>query len=255
MTESSRLGGLVAVVTGAGSGQGRAVARAFAIAGAGVLVNDINASAAGETVDMIEATHGRAVAAPGDVSVLDDAVGIAALARERFGRLDVLYNNAGINPSGSGDGGVVDLDLATWDRVMTVDVKSVAIMSRVSIPMMLDGDGGSIVNVSSVSAVRGGAAHAYTAAKGAVISLTRALATTYGPRIRANVICPGAIRTPMTDEVLADPALRQRWVSRSLVERIGEADDIAPLAVYLASPESSFVTGTTIVVDGGYSAH
>lgn len=255
MIESERLRGLVAVVTGAGSGQGQAVALAFASAGADVLVNDINPSATGETVDMISTARGNAVAALGDVSVLDDAVRIAELARERFGRLDVLYNNAGINPSGSGDCGVVDLDLATWDRVMTVDVKGVAIMSRVSIPVMLDGGGGSIVNVSSVSAVRGGAAHAYTAAKGAVISLTRALATTYGPQIRANVICPGAIRTPMTDEVLAAPELRQRWVSRSLVQRIGEPDDIAPLAVYLASPESSFVTGTTIVIDGGYSAH
>jgi NAD(P)-dependent dehydrogenase (short-subunit alcohol dehydrogenase family) len=255
MTERGRLAGLVAVVTGAGSGQGRAVALAFAGAGAAVLVNDIDPSAAGETVGMIDATRGQAVEAPGDVSELAAAVSIAGLARERFGRLDVLYNNAGINPSGSGDGGVVDLDLATWDRVMTVDVKGVAVMARVSIPVMLDGGGGSIVNVSSVSALRGGAAHAYTAAKGAVISLTRALATTYGPQIRANVICPGAIRTPMTDEVLADPALRERWVSRSLVQRIGEPDDVAPLAVYLASAESSFVTGTTIVIDGGYSAH
>lgn len=255
MTEPRRLGGLAAVVTGAGSGQGRAVALAFANAGAGVVVNDIDSSAAGETVDMIGAAGGQATAVPGDVSVLDDALRIATLARQRFGRLDVLYNNAGINPRGSGDGGVVELDLATWDRVMAVDLKGVALMSRVSIPLMLDGAGGSIVNVSSVSAVRGGAGHAYTAAKGAVISLTRAIATTYGPRIRANVICPGAIRTPMTDQTLADPTLREHWVSRSLVQRIGEPEDIAPLAVYLASAQASFVTGTTIVIDGGYAAH
>lgn len=252
---SARLEDLVAVVTGAGSGQGRAVARTYAAEGARVVASDIDGEAAEQTVRLIRDEGHEAVPFRGDVSDHDDAQGAVALAEREFGRLDVLYNNAGINPGGGGDGGVVDLDLAAWDRVIAVDLTGVMLMSRAAIPAMLRTGTGAIVNVSSVSALIGGAGNAYTAAKGGVIALTRAMATTYGPEIRVNVVCPGAIRTPMIDVTLANPELRERWEQRSLVARLGEPEDVAPLAVYLASAESGFVTGSVFVIDGGHSAH
>jgi NAD(P)-dependent dehydrogenase (short-subunit alcohol dehydrogenase family) len=251
----TRLRGKVAVVTGAGSGQGRAVALAYAAEGACVVACDIDGDAAAETARRCRAQGAGAAFVQGDVSDPEHASAAVGRAAEEHGRLDVLYNNAGINPGDRGDGGVVDLDLAIWDEVLAVDLTGVMLMSRAAIPAMRRTGGGAIVNVSSVSALIGGAGHAYTAAKGAVVALTKAMATTYGPDVRANVVCPGAIRTPMIEVTLADPAVRERWESRSLVGRIGEPEDIAPLAVYLASDESAFVTGGVFVIDGGHSAH
>jgi NAD(P)-dependent dehydrogenase (short-subunit alcohol dehydrogenase family) len=248
----SRLEGKVALITGAGSGQGRAVALAFAAEGAGVVACDIVGEAAEETARMCD---GRAVGVAADVS--DPAQGAAAIerAQDELGRLDVLYNNAGINPGSGRDGGVVDLDLDVWDRVLAVDLTGVMLMCRAAIPAMRRAGGGAIVNVASVSATLGGAGNAYTAAKGGALALTRAIAASYAPDIRCNAICPGAIDTPMIEVTLADPAVRERWESRTLVGRIGLPEDLAPLAVYLASDESAFVTGATFVIDGGHSAH
>lgn len=247
--------GKVAIVTGAGSGQGRAVAIAYAAEGARVLVCDIDGTSAENTARRCRGSGGRAIAAAADVSDPAQASEAVTRAEEELGRLDVLYNNAGINPGSGGDGGVVDLDLAIWDRVLAVDLTGVMLMCRAAIPAMRRTGGGAIVNVSSVSALLGGAGTAYTAAKGAVIALTKAIATTYGPDVRANVVCPGAIRTPMIEVTLADPLVRERWEARSLLGRIGEPEDVAPLALYLGSDESAFVTGGVFVIDGGHSAH
>jgi NAD(P)-dependent dehydrogenase (short-subunit alcohol dehydrogenase family) len=251
----SRLAGKVAIVTGAGSGQGRAVALAYVAEGAGVVACDVDGAGAGETARRCRDTGGTAVVAVTDVSDAEQAREAVARAERELGHVDILYNNAGINPGGGGDGGVVELDLAVWERVLAVDLTGVMLMCRAAIPAMRRSGGGTIVNVSSVSALIGGAGNAYTAAKGAVIALTKAIATTYGPDVRANVVCPGAIRTPMIETTLADPAVRARWETRSLVGRIGEPEDIAPLAIYLGSDESAFVTGAVFVIDGGHSAH
>jgi NAD(P)-dependent dehydrogenase (short-subunit alcohol dehydrogenase family) len=251
----SRLGGKVAIVTGAGSGQGRAVALAFVAEGARVVACDVDRDGVEETARRCCQTGGSAVPSVTDVADAAQAQDAVALADGEFGGIDILYNNAGINPGRGADGGVVDLDLAVWDRVLAVDLTGVMLMCRAAIPVMQRGGGGSIVNVASVSALIGGAGSAYTAAKGAVIALTKAMATGYGPDVRANVLCPGAVRTPMIDRTLADPAIRERWETRSLVGRIGEPEDIAPLAVYLGADESSFVTGGVFVIDGGHSAH
>jgi NAD(P)-dependent dehydrogenase (short-subunit alcohol dehydrogenase family) len=251
----SRLGGKVAIVTGAGSGQGRAVALAFVAEGARVVACDVDRDGVEETARRCRQTGGSAVPSVTDVADAAQAQDAVALADGEFGGIDILYNNAGINPGRGADGGVVDLDLAVWDRVLAVDLTGVMLMCRAAIPVMQRGGGGSIVNVASVSALIGGAGSAYTAAKGAVIALTKAMATGYGPDVRANVLCPGAVRTPMIDRTLADPAIRERWETRSLVGRIGEPEDIAPLAVYLGADESSFVTGGVFVIDGGHSAH
>jgi NAD(P)-dependent dehydrogenase (short-subunit alcohol dehydrogenase family) len=249
----SRLAGKVAIVTGAGMGQGRAVTIAYASEGAAVVACDIDGDAAEETARSCRAAGAAAVAAATDVSDRQQAYEATARAEDEWGRLDILYNNAGINLSG--DGPVVDLDLAIWDRVLAVDLTGVMLMCRAAIPAMRRTGGGAIVNVSSVSALIGGAGSAYTAAKGAVVALTKAIATTYGPDVRANVVCPGAIRTPMIEVTLADPAVRDRWETRSLVGRIGEPEDLGPLAIYLGSDESAFVTGGVFVIDGGHSAH
>ncbi len=222
--------------------------------GAGVVACDVDAAGAEETARRCREAGGAAVVAVTDVSDAEQAREAVGHAEREFGRIDILYNNAGINPGGGGDGGVVELDLAIWERVL-VDLTGVMLMCRAAIPAMRRSGGGTIVNVSSVSALIGGAGNAYTAAKGAVIALTKAIATTYAPDVRANVICPGAIRTPMIETTLADPAVRARWETRSLVGRIGEPEDIAPLAIYLGSNESAFVSGAVFVIDGGHSAH
>jgi len=251
----SRLAGKVAIVTGAGSGQGRAVALAYVAEGAGVVACDVDGDGAEATARRCREIGGAAVVAVTDVSDAEQARAAVARAERELGQLNILYNNAGINPGGGGDGGVVELDLAIWERVLAVDLTGVMLMCRAAIPAMRRSGGGTIVNVSSVSALIGGAGNAYTAAKGAVIALTKAIATSYAPDVRANVVCPGAIRTPMIDTTLADPVVRARWETRSLVGRIGEPKDIAPLAIYLGSDESAFVTGAVFVIDGGHSAH
>jgi NAD(P)-dependent dehydrogenase (short-subunit alcohol dehydrogenase family) len=251
----SRLAGKVAIVTGAGSGQGRAAALAFVAEGAAIVACDVDGDGVQETIRRCREAGGAAIPAVTDVSDAAQARDAVALAEGEFGYVHILYNNAGINPGQGGDGGVVDLDLAIWERVLAVDLTGVMLMCRAAIPAMRRSGGGSVVNVSSVSALIGGAGSAYTAAKGAVIALTKAIATTYGPEVRANVLCPGAVRTPMIDRTLADPAVRARWETRALVGRIGEPEDIAPLAIYLGSDESAFVTGAVFVIDGGHSAH
>jgi NAD(P)-dependent dehydrogenase (short-subunit alcohol dehydrogenase family) len=174
---------------------------------------------------------------------------------DRFGKLDVLYNNAGIFPAD--DGSVTDTPEDTWDRVMTINLKGVFLGCKFGIPAMLESGGGSIVNVASFVALMGAATPqiAYTASKGGVLAMTREIAVEFARKgIRANALCPGPIETPLLAELLADPARRERRLVHIPVGRFGQAHEIANAALFLASDESSFVTGSTFVVDGGITA-
>ena len=250
-----RLDGKVAIVTGGGSGIGRVSSELFAAEGARVVVADVSGAAAGEAAAAIAAAGGDARAVEVDVA---DEAGAAQMVRsaiDAYGRLDVLFANAGIFPAD--DGGVLDTPLQTWQRVMDVNLKGVWLSCRAAIPAMLDSGGGSIVNVASFVAIVGAATAqvAYTASKGGVLAFTRELAVEYARRnIRANALCPGPIETPLLAELLADPARRERRLVHIPIGRFGRPEEIARAALFLASDEASFVTGSSLVVDGGITA-
>jgi NAD(P)-dependent dehydrogenase (short-subunit alcohol dehydrogenase family) len=250
-----RLDGRVALITGAGSGIGRTTALLFAREGASVVVSDVVDEAGRGAVQEIEEGNGKAAFVHADVSSSSDAEAMVRSAVRTFGRLDVLMNNAGIfHPA---DESVTNTEEDIWDRVMAINLKGVFLGCRYAIPAMLESGGGSIVNVASFVALIGAATPqiAYTASKGGVLAMTREIAVEFARKgIRANALCPGPIETPLLAELLADPARRQRRLVHIPMGRFGRADEIANAALFLASDESSLVTGATFVVDGGITA-
>jgi NAD(P)-dependent dehydrogenase (short-subunit alcohol dehydrogenase family) len=250
-----RLDGKVALITGAGSGMGREAARLFAGEGARVVISDVVEDAGEETAQQIRSDGGEAAFVRADVSSSEDAAAMVRFAVETYGGLHVLYNNAGIFLAD--DGGTVETSEEVWDRVMAVNLKGVWLGCKHGIPAMLESGGGSIINVASFVALMGAATAqiAYTATKGGVLSMTREIAVEYGRRgIRANALCPGPIETPLLAELLSDPERRARRMVHIPIGRLGQAEEVARAALWLASDESSLMTGAALVVDGGVTA-
>ena len=252
-----RLKNKVAIITGAGSGQGRAAALIFSREGARIAVSDWKPELGDETVTLVRKAGGEAIFIRSDVSDSADVQNLVRITVSTYGRIDILYNNAGVgfsSPLSMSD--VINTPEADWDRVIAINLRSMYLTAKYGIPEMIKTGGGSIINTASIAALIGSeAAHAYTAAKGGMVALSRALAVEFGPKnIRVNCICPGAIDTPMFAPVI-DPLKKSgEPFMRSPIRRLGMPEDIANCALYLASDESSFVTGATLVVDGGYIA-
>lgn len=251
-----RLAGKVALITGAGMGQGQAAALLFAKHGARVIVADINHNAAHSTVDAVRRDGGEAFATTGDAATQSDVKRMVEDGVAHFGGLHILYNNAGVLWKDR-DKSVIDTEEEWWDRVMGINLKGVYFACKFGIPHLIAAGGGSIINIGSVSALRGFTMpqDAYTASKGALISLTKSLAVQYARHgIRANIIHPGIVETPMQAPYLADPGKRALFEGATPLGRVARPDEIAHVALFLASEESSYVTGAEIPVDGGYTA-
>jgi NAD(P)-dependent dehydrogenase (short-subunit alcohol dehydrogenase family) len=250
-----RLDGKVALITGGGSGMGRVASTLFASEGALVALTDVNDDAGQQAAKEVEAAGGQALFVRADVSNEAQAADMVRAAVDRFGRLDVLYNNAGVMLAD--DGSVDTTDESVWDRTFAINVKGVAFGCKFGIPAMIASGGGSIINVASFVAWLGAATSqtAYTASKGAVVAMTREIAVEYARRgVRCNALCPGPIDTPLLAELLADPARRQRRFVHIPMGRLGRAEELANAALFLASDESSYMTGASLIVDGGITA-
>ncbi len=250
-----RLKDKVALITGAGSGIGRESALLFAREGARVVVVDVDDEAGQETVRLIRENGGEATFVHADVSRAEDVRNMIAQAESMYGRLDILFNNAGIfHPK---DGSVLETEEEVWDRVIDVNLKGVFLGCKYGIPALLRAGGGVIINTASFVALMGAAVSqiAYTASKGGVLALTREIAVEFARQnIRANALCPGPVETPLLAELLSDPARRQRRLVHIPMGRFARAEEIAHAALFLASDESSYVNGAAFIVDGGITA-
>ena len=246
-----RLEGKVAVITGAASGIGRESARRFAAEGARVCVVDLGDEAGEQVAGEVDGLYVHA-----DVTSQDDVEQAYALTAERFGGIDVLFNNAGISPPD--DASILDTTLEAWQRVQDVNLKAVFLCCRHGIPHLLRRGGGSVVNTASFVAVMGAATSqiSYTASKGGVLALSRELGVEFARRgVRVNAICPGPVDTPLLRELFAaDPEKAARRLVHLPMGRFAEAREIAAAAAFLASDDASYITASTFLVDGGLTA-
>lgn len=245
-----RLKGKVAVITGAASGIGRASALRFAEEGAKVCVADLSDKAGQELADQIAGLYVHS-----DVSRAADVENMYRATAERFGGIDILFNNAGISPND--DGSILDTSVEAWDRVQNINLKSVFLCCKYGIPYLLKRGGGSVINTASFVAVMGAATSqiSYTASKGAVLAMSRELGVEFARRnVRVNALCPGPVNTVLLRELFAkDPEKAARRLIHLPGGRFAEPTEIAEAALFLASPESSFITATPFMVDGGLS--
>jgi NAD(P)-dependent dehydrogenase (short-subunit alcohol dehydrogenase family) len=248
-----RLDGKVCVITGAGGGMGREAAIVFTGEGAKVCVADVDPAAAEETVSLCT---GEAFATRVNVASEEDVGRMCAATADRFGGIDVLYNNAGISPGD--DASILDTTVEAWQRVQDVNTKGVFLCCKHGIPYLLDRGGGSVINVASFVAILGAATSqiSYTASKGAVLSMSRELAVQFARRgVRVNALCPGPVETPLLLAIYGDdPAAFARRQVHWPTGRLGTPREIVNAALFLASDESSFVNGAAFVVDGGITA-
>jgi NAD(P)-dependent dehydrogenase (short-subunit alcohol dehydrogenase family) len=250
-----RLEGRSAVITGAGNGIGRETALLFATEGAAVAAVDVNEEAVNNTVSEIIAGGDTAIPIVANVSKDDDVASMFAFAEEAFGRVDVVFNNAGIMHADDGD--AVGTEEAIWDLTMEVNAKGVFLGCKYGIPALRRAGGGSIINTASFVAHLGAATPqvAYTASKGAVMAMTRELAVVHAREgIRVNALCPGPLRTELLMSFLDTEEKKQRRLVHVPMGRFGEAAEMAKAVLWLASDDSSYVTGTEFLVDGGITA-
>jgi NAD(P)-dependent dehydrogenase (short-subunit alcohol dehydrogenase family) len=248
-----RLDAKVCVITGAGGGMGREAALLFTREGARVCAADVDGALAEETA---AACEGEAFAIRCDVASEDEVVAMYRATAERFGGIDVLYNNAGISPGD--DGSVLDTTVAAWQRVQDVNTKGVFLCCKHGIPYLLERSGGSVINVASFVAILGAATSqiSYTASKGAVLSMSRELAVQFARQgLRVNALCPGPVETPLLLSIFGDdPAALERRRIHWPTGRLAKPAEIVQAALFLASDESSYVNGATFLVDGGLTA-
>jgi len=248
------IGGGVAIVTGGAAGIGRATARRFAAEGASVVVADIDADDLAETVELIEADGGEAIAVETDVSDADEAAAPVEETADTYGVPDLAFNNAGIEGSSAP---LADQSLEDWKRVIDVNQTGVWNCLTEELAVMADNGGGAIVNTSSIAGLSAAGGGPYVASKHGVVGLTRVAAAEYGPAgVRVNAVCPGVIDTEMIDRAsdeMGEETIDQIVQAKPL-RRMGDPEEVASAAVWLCSEESSFVTGHPLVVDGGYMA-
>jgi NAD(P)-dependent dehydrogenase (short-subunit alcohol dehydrogenase family) len=250
-----RLKDKVAVITGASSGIGRETALLFVSEGACVVVADVNDTDGAKTVADVQAAGGKAEYVHADVSKAADCENLVNVAERTFGKLNILFNNAGIMHSA--DDNAMTTEEAIWDLTMAINLKGVFLGCKYGIPALRRAGGGSIINTASFVALLGAATPqlAYTASKGGVLSMTRELAVIHArENIRVNALCPGPLRTELLMNFLNTDEKKQRRLVHVPIGRFGEAKEIAFAALYLASDESSYVTGTEFMVDGGITA-
>jgi NAD(P)-dependent dehydrogenase (short-subunit alcohol dehydrogenase family) len=241
----------VVLVTGAGSGIGRATALLMAAEGAAVAAADRDADAARATARAVEAAGGQAIGLPADVTSDAACAGLVAATLGRFGRLSALVNSAGVRPVAADRAPGPD----EWQRVIDVNLTGTYLCSRAALPALAASGGGAITNLGSIYGLVGGSlAPSYAASKGAVVNLTRQMALQSGPAVRVNCVCPGHIETPMTAELMADPAWRETMLRRYPLGRFGRPDEVALAVLFLSSDEAAFITGVALPVDGGYTA-
>ena len=250
-----KLSGKVAIITGAGSGIGRATALLFSEEGAKIVVADISKEGGEETVRLIK-EHGRgATYIKTDITKSDEVKAMVEKTIKTYGKIDILCNNAGISPAGK----VTDISEEEWDEALNINLKGVFLCSKHALPHMISARSGVIINIASTfGLVAFPDKAAYCASKAGVVLLTKEMALDYAPNIRVNCICPGAVHTPMYDRLLAklkDPeqALKEelKWYP---LGRLAKPEEIAKAALYLASEDSSYVTGTALIIDGGWTA-
>lgn len=251
-----RLAQKVAIITGSAGGMGQVAAELFAREGASVVITDVAAGPGEAAAQTIRACGGQATFIQANVASETEVASMVNTAIETFGHVDILYNNAGIMPER--DGSVVELSEDIWDQIMNVNLKSVFLCSKYVLPHMVQRRTGSIINIASFVAFMGCTVpqDAYTASKGGLLSLTKSLAIQYGQHgIRCNAICPGPIETPLLRTLWISEEARNLRLKRIPLARFGSPEDIVYLALYLASDESSWTTGSWITVDGGISSH
>lgn len=251
-----RLADKVALITGSASGMGKLAAEVFAREGASIVVTDIMEKEGEETAQAVRDAGGSAIFVKGNVAHDADVQRVVATAIETYGRIDVLYNNAGIMPAE--DSSVVETAEEIWDKVIDVNLKSAFLYCKHTLPHMVEQGKGSIINVASFVAFMGCTVpqDAYTASKGGMLSLTKSLAVQYGKNgIRCNAVCPGPIETPLLRYLWTSEEARSLRLNRIPLGRFGEARDIVYMALYLASDEASWTTGAWLIIDGGISSN